>query len=184
MYTQYYSPADAFVYLSKDGSNLLQLDKIAGIGINESLDSTPIYGLGDSEFGFISQGNVIANGFIDINVIHVDYLKKSIDYILGISNDKNEDKKKITFASFKRMTASELSKLAYAENSNISGKINSIGRDIDISILLNNSNPLRPDIIPSRINLTNIVITGSSLNIISEQDGQIINRYFFIGKRK
>lgn len=157
-----------------------------GIGVNESLDSIPVYGLGNSEFGFISQGNVIMNGFIDINIIHIDYLKRSIEFVYGSNVDtkKEKQKEKITIAEFKQMSASDVTALAYAESKNTSGKINSMYRDFDISIILNNSNPSRQDNTSSRLDLKNLVIIGSSLNIISEQDGQLVNRYFFMGKRK
>jgi hypothetical protein len=68
MYNQYYSAADCNVYISK-GDNTIALDKMAGIMISEELSSYPIYGLGNSYFGFTTRGNYVVNGLLDINFI-------------------------------------------------------------------------------------------------------------------
>lgn len=182
-YTQYYSSSDVFIYLL-GGDKILHLDKANGIGVTESLDSFPTYGLGDSEFAFVNQGNVIVNGFIDVNLIHTDYLSKSVEYLFSDKKIDNPAQRQLTLKQLRNMSAEELEKFALGTTTGNTRKLQNIKRGFTINVVFNNTTPLRPDISPSNISLYQCVMLDNGIQVASENDGQIVNRYRFVAKRK
>ncbi len=183
-YTQYYSSSDVFIYLL-GGGKTLHLDKANGIGFAESLDSFPTYGLGDSEFAFINQGNVIVNGYIDVNLIHTDYINKTIEYLFSDTNIDNKAARKLTLKDLRDMSVAELEAFAMGGSSlGKSRKLQGIKRGFTINVIFNNTTPLRPDISPSSIVFYECVMLDNGIQVASENDGQIVNRYRFAAKRK
>lgn len=81
-YEQYYTSSDCSVFIeSEQGSELILLDKLKSVGFSENLSSEPIYGIGNSKFGFISQGNILVNGALELNFIDPNYLYKTLQFI-------------------------------------------------------------------------------------------------------
>ena len=79
-YDNYYTGSDVFVYLqTKDNSQQIYLDQLYGFAYQEMTTATPIYGLGDSEYGFISKGNTLLRFSIDVNMIHEKYMVQAIN---------------------------------------------------------------------------------------------------------
>lgn len=79
-YDNYYTGSDVFLYIqSKESYEQIYLDKLYGFSYQEMTTATPIYGLGDSEFGFISKGNTLMRFAIDVNMIHEKYMVQAIN---------------------------------------------------------------------------------------------------------
>lgn len=182
-YVQYYSSSDVFIYMHNN-DKVLHLDKANGIGYSEGLDSFPTYGIGDSEFAFINQGNVIVNGYIDVNLIHSDYINKAVNYIYSSEEFNNKVKRGITLKDLREMSIRQMRTFATGESESNSSKLQNITRGFSLKIVFNNSTPLRPDIGPSNVSFYECVFLDNGMQVASEQDGQIVNRYRFVAKRR
>lgn len=190
MYNQYYSAADCNVYISK-GDNTIALDKMAGIMISEELSSYPIYGLGNSYFGFTTRGNYVVNGLLDINFIHASYLTNAIKS-LEIDKAKDSKAEKATKklgskTDYFSMTVEEIKSLKTQLNSFEKANAESIGiaylkSGFNITLIFDNSSNLRDDKLASTITISNCRIIASDLTAAVGEDQQVIRRYRFIGQ--
>lgn len=190
MYNQYYSAADCTVYIAK-GENLIMLDKLAGVMVSEELSSYPIYGLGNSYFGFTTRGNYVVNGLLDINFIHSSYLTNAIKSLsvdkIQIAKAEKAEKKLESKKDYFSMTADEIKGLKTQLNSFNKSTAESDGiaylkSGFDIKIVFDNSSNLRDDVLASSILISNCRIIASDITASVAEDQQIIRRYRFIGQ--
>jgi hypothetical protein len=80
---QYYSASDASIFIMNPSSGKsIHLDKANGIQISSSRKTTPIYALGHPEYAFLASGNIIIEGFLEINFIHQEYLARALTNVL------------------------------------------------------------------------------------------------------
>jgi hypothetical protein len=191
MYNQYYSAADCTVYVSKNSGEQILLDKLAGIMISEELSSYPIYGLGNSYFGFTTRGNYVVNGLLDINFIHASYLTNAIKSLdinkVQIAQAAKAEKKLGSKKDYFSMTADEIKGLKTQLNSfdkpiGTSEGIAYLKSGFDITIVFDNSSNLRDDVLSSFIVIKNCRIIASDITASVAEDQQIIRRYRFIGQ--
>ena len=195
-YDNYYSGSDAFVYFeSKNNDNQVYLDKLYGIGYRDSISSMPIYGLGDSEFAFISKGNVILSFSLDVNVIHENYLTQAIHYAFGnITSEgaKPYDKNDFSFAELNTRSIAQLQKNASIITDE-TGKIltskrihtallHELPRYFTTRVVFNNSQPLHIDEKSSGFLIIDCVVISKESETYIDKDGQMIQRYNFVGK--
>ncbi len=200
MYNQYYSSADVTLYLSKN-DNMILIDKLNGVMLSEELSSMPVYGLGDSYFGFTTRGNYIINGLIDINFIHASYLVnaiKSLNSTPSASKDNAvkqlSDINSVSILSVEELNALKI--LAKSEKLQFSTQNNSFGQSsvssdgiaylksgFDIIISFNSSTNLRQDSLASEIRIENCRIISSDITTSVNDDSQIVRRYRFIGQK-
>ena len=84
-YTQFFTSADCTVFVeSATGSQQpVMLDTLASISFSEHLTSIPIFGISNPKFGFISSGNSICEGTIQINFLDPNYLYKALNYVVN-----------------------------------------------------------------------------------------------------
>lgn len=82
-YEKYYSSSDCTVFIESPYglSEPVLLDKLKTVAYSESLSSQPVYGIGESRYGFLSQGNLIVNGILELNWTHPNYLFIALRYI-------------------------------------------------------------------------------------------------------
>lgn len=195
-YDNYYSGSDAFVYLeSKNNDSQVYLDKLYGIGYRDSISSMPIYGLGDSEFAFISKGNVILSFSLDVNVIHENYLTQAVHYAFG--NIKAEAAKSnpiqdISFSDLNKRSIQQLQKNAdilVGETGKIltskrihTALLHELPRYFTTRVVFNNSQPLHVDERSSGFLIIDCVVISKESETYIDKDGQMIQRYNFVGK--
>lgn len=195
-YDNYYSGSDAFVYFeSKNNDNQVYLDKLYGIGYRDSISSMPIYGLGDSEFAFISKGNVILSFSLDVNVIHENYLTQAIHFAAGNIRKEAAQPIDLTSVSFDDLSTRSIGQLrrieAIAVNNN--GKIleskrihtallHELPRYFTTRVIFNNSQPLHVDEKSSGFLIIDCVVISKESETYIDKDGQMIQRYNFVGK--
>lgn len=92
-YQRFYSASDVQIVISdSDSKELLTLDLATGIGFNESAPMEPIYGLSYSLPSFFVRKNSIVTGFIGIAYKYEAYLRKTINYVNGISESASTTK--------------------------------------------------------------------------------------------
>ena len=195
-YDNYYSGSDAFVYLeSKNNDNQVYLDKLYGIGYRDSISSMPIYGLGNSEFAFVSKGNVILSFSLDVNVIHENYLTQAVHYAFG--NIKAEASKSnpiqdIPFSDLSKRSIQQLQKNAdilVGETGKIltskrihTALLHELPRYFTTRVVFNNSQPLHVDERSSGFLIIDCVVISKESETYIDKDGQMIQRYNFVGK--
>lgn len=195
-YDNYYSGSDAFVYLeSKNNDSQVYLDKLYGIGYRDSISSMPIYGLGDSEFAFISKGNVILSFSLDVNVIHENYLTQAVHYAFGnikAEAAKSNPIKDISFSDLSKRGVQQLQKNAdilVGETGKIltskrihTALLHELPRYFTTRVVFNNSQPLHVDERSSGFLIIDCVVISKESETYIDKDGQMIQRYNFVGK--
>ena len=195
-YDNYYSGSDAFVYLeSKNNNSQVYLDKLYGIGYRDSISSMPIYGLGDSEFAFISKGNVILSFSLDVNVIHENYLTQAVHYAFGnikAEAAKSNPIKDISFSDLSKRGVQQLQKNAdilVGETGKIltskrihTALLHELPRYFTTRVVFNNSQPLHVDERSSGFLIIDCVVISKESETYIDKDGQMIQRYNFVGK--
>lgn len=195
-YDNYYSGSDAFVYLeSKNNDSQVYLDKLYGIGYRDSISSMPIYGLGDSEFAFISKGNVILSFSLDVNVIHENYLTQAVHYAFGnikAEAAKSNPIKDISFSDLSKRGVQQLQKNAdilVGETGKIltskrihTALLHELPRYFTTRVVFNNSQPLHVDEKSSGFLIIDCVVISKESETYIDKDGQMIQRYNFVGK--
>ncbi len=191
LYNQYYSSADCYVYLESNNGRIF-LDRINGVMVQEELTSYPIYGIGANTFGFVTQGNYLATGFIDINFSHSTYLTYTIQQLMenkdlaaalnsqtgNIDNVTEEDLSKMSIEDMLNLKLVRDYGSKYAETDGIL----SLPSGWDIIIDIDNSNQMKVDGFASTIKISNCKITKSSVGTSVNDDSQIVRRYSFIAK--
>lgn len=191
LYNQYYSSADCYVYLESINGRIF-LDRINGVMVQEELTSYPIYGIGTNTFGFVTQGNYLATGFIDINFSHSTYLTYTIQQLMenkdleaalnsrtgNIDNATEEDLSKMSIEDMLNLKLVRDYNSKYAETDGIL----SLPSGWDIIIDIDNSNQMKVDGFASTIKISNCKITKSSVGTSVNDDSQIVRRYSFIAK--
>lgn len=178
LYNKYYSSSDCMIYIED-----IWLDKVSGIGINESLSSVPIYTIGNSRYSFLSRGNNIVTGFISINKCTKDYLPRVLENI-----NKNSEFRKLTPYEQMQLTSEELrvykEKEAAMESGKVSNKSVLDWADLDafnITISYNNGDPTMAGV-KQYVDIQEIRIIGFETSIDIGSDGQLIDGYRFIAK--
>ena len=195
-YDNYYSGSDAFVYLeSKNNDSQVYLDKLYGIGYRDSISSMPIYGLGDSEFAFISKGNVILSFSLDVNVIHENYLTQAVHYAFGnikAAAAKPYNRNDFSFSDLNKRSVAQLQQNASIITDE-TGKIltpkrihtallHELPRYFTTRVVFNNSQPLHVDEKSSGFLIIDCVMISKESETYIDKDGQMIQRYNFVGK--
>jgi len=195
-YDNYYSGSDAFIYFeSKNNDNQVYMDKLYGFGYRDSISSMPIYGLGNSEFAFVSRGNVILSFSIDVNVIHENYLTQAIHYAVGNITKVDAKKTDLTNFSFADLNRRSLSQLAKEElivseytNDILKSKkiytplLHKLPRYFTTRVIFNNSKHLHVDEKSSGFLIVDCVVISKESETYIDKDGQMIQRYNFVGK--
>lgn len=195
-YDNYYSGSDAFIYFeSKNNDNQVYMDKLYGFGYRDSISSMPIYGLGNSEFAFVSRGNVILSFSIDVNVIHENYLTQAIHYSAGNITKVNAqptDFKDFSFADLNRRSLSQLSQEALIDSEYTGALLQSkkihtpllhkLPRGFTTRVIFNNSKHLHVDERSSGFLIIDCVVISKESETYIDKDGQMIQRYNFVGK--
>lgn len=178
LYNKYYSSSDCMIYIED-----IWLDKVSGIGINESLSSVPIYTIGNSRYSFLSRGNNIVTGFISINKCTKDYLPRVLENI-----NKNSEFRKLTPYEQMQLTSEELrvykEKEAAMESGKVSNKSVLDWADLDtfnITISYNNGDPTMAGV-KQYVDIQEIRIIGFETSIDIGSDGQLIDGYRFVAK--
>lgn len=194
-YDNYYTGSDVFLYFeSKQNTNQVHLDKMYGFGYRDNISSMPIYGLGKSEFAFVSKGNVLCSFSIDINMLHENYLTQAIHFAAGNIKNITPDisEAKISFNDLNKRSIAQLNSTNGIISDN-SGKILStrriypallheLPRYFTTRIIFNNSKALQVDEHSSGFIIEDCVLLSREVDVGIDKDGQIINRYTFIGK--
>lgn len=193
-YEKYYTGSDVFVYLvANDDSEIIYLDKLAGISINEQISAKPIYGLGDSEFGFVSQGNTVLYINLDVNFIHDMYIPNAI---ARVSNHKIRKAKPdpsnagllvqddgLSFYNISSMSISQLTELRDRKSArSATSKLHSMPRNFKLTIAFNNATPMQQDNMASTIYIKDCVPLARGIESFIDADGQLIHRFSLIGK--
>ena len=178
LYNKYYSSSDCMIYIED-----IWLDKVSGIGINESLSSVPIYTIGNSRYSFLSRGNNMVTGFISINKCNKDYLPRVLDNI-----NKTSEFRRLTPYEQMQLTSEELrvykEKEAAMEIGKVSNKSVLDWADLDtfnITIAYNNGDPTM-SVVRQYVDIQEIriIVFETSVDIVS--DGQLVDGYRFIAK--
>jgi hypothetical protein len=193
LYNQYYSSADCIVsMLAKRTGNEIILDKLNGILLAEESTAYPIYGLGDSKLGFITQGNYLVNGFIDINFIHATYLSNVISKLNQAPNKASKDQKVLdtldSIEDLANLSIEDLVGLKLARDQQVTvGKKNGIMEQrlevpFNIKVVMDNSSVLRKDNLASEFIIEDVRILSSELATSVTDESQVVRRYKFIAR--
>ena len=179
LYTKYFSSSDFNIYIGD-----ILIDRAAGIAINETLTSTPIYTIGNSRYDFLARGNVLTNGIIRINKAEKDYLARVIAHYRGRTNEF----KFLSPYEQIQLTSDELAKyrkqLKEYQNEQVSAKSVLDWADLGsftINMVYNNSDAVTEGI-QQRISIVECRIVGYENSVDIGSDGQLIDGYKFIAK--
>lgn len=196
LYNQYYSSADCTLSLSNKNGSEIQIDKLNGVMFSEELTSYPIYGLGNSKFGFVTQGNYLVTGFIDINFIHATYMTNAIK---AINQAATEPKNAVVMNDISDAASSvdgaeriidfsiedlKTFKIQRDEKAKFLNKNGIVGQKLpfSIKIRLDNSSNLRDDNLASVFIIEDVKIIGSEMATSVNDESQIVRRYKFIAR--
>ena len=190
LYNQYYSSADCYVYLIRGGQQIY-LDKLNGIMIEEESTSYPVYGLGDSKFGFITQGNYIVSGYIDLNMCHTSYMTFAIQEVMKNSaieelikperNIENVSEGELHYMSLEEIKDLKLVRDYQANVVETSGMV-TLPYGFNILVEFDNSNNIKNDGFASSIQIQDCKLIKSSIGTSVNDDSQVVRRYTFLGK--
>nr|DAS92954.1 MAG TPA: hypothetical protein [Caudoviricetes sp.] len=179
LYTKYYSSSDFNIYIGD-----ILIDRAAGVGISESLTSSPIYTIGNSRYDFLARGNVIVSGIIRINKAEKNYLAKAISHY----RNRSIEFKFLSPYEQIQLTSEELAnyrkKLKEYNEGQVSAKSvldwADLG-DFTIHMVYNNSDPVTEGV-QQRISIVECRIVGYEHSVDIGSDGQLIDGYKFIAK--
>lgn len=179
LYTKYFSSSDFNIYIGD-----ILMDRAAGIALNETLTSTPIYTIGNSRYDFLARGNVLTNGVIRINKAEKDYLARVIAHYRGRTNEF----KFLSPYEQIQLTSDELAKykkqLKEYQNEQVSAKSVLDWADLGsftINMVYNNSDAVTEGV-QQRISIVECRIVGYEHSVDIGSDGQLIDGYKFIAK--
>ncbi len=196
LYNQYYSSADCTLSLFNKNGSEIQIDKLNGVMFSEELTSYPIYGLGNSKFGFVTQGNYLVTGFMDINFIHAAYMTNAIN---AINQAATEPKNTVVMNNISDAALSvdgaeriidfsiedlKTFKIQRDEKAKFLNKNGIVGQKLpfSIKIRLDNSSNLRDDNLASVFTIEDVKIIGSEMATSVNDESQIVRRYKFIAR--
>lgn len=183
-YTQYYTASDCTVFLEHPSNGrVIQLDKMSGIGFTESLSSTPYYGVGNSKFGFLSRGNLIVEGVLQLNFTNQRYLFNAIQYIFGSSSvEVNPDV--MTSKSFAALSNDSIKsvKSKRLQETLASKGIHQYSSGFNVKIVFNNGFLYHTDQ-NKTIRIKGVKIVASDLMASTDNDdAQILKVYRFLAR--
>jgi hypothetical protein len=187
-FTQYYTSSDCSVFLEHpEGSCApILLDRLTAIGYNTELSSEPIFGLNNSLYGFMSQGNLYVQGQLILNFVHPNYLSIVIDNALRDGKIPSKIKLPVDLTNFVDMSDTELKDAKEAnkkarDQRQYSTSLHKYPQNFNLRIVLNNSFLYTQD--QDKVFLIRgIKITGNSLTLSStgqEGDNNILDIYTF-----
>ena len=190
LYTHYYTSADAKVFIS-GSSNIVNIDKIVGIGYDYSITSAPIYTLGLSEPAFYSRGNSLGQGMLLLPFVDNLYLKSMLQFAFGeaVPMDLQKstlseleggsvDWSKASDSDFRTFATSAITNSVKERIVDI-GTISSL---FDIMIVLDNTNSYYLSE-PKALVLKGCKLVGESMDLSSSQDGLVSTGYKFYFKK-
>ena len=186
---QYFSASDASVFIEGPSGKRIQIDKADGIQLSSSRRITPVYSLGNPEYAFLATGNVIAEGFLEINFIHESYLIKALDYVSGNIDAAIEVPENTTQAEWNSMSSEEMMKMAESqEKSYNNGRYSTasiVYMNDPVSIILEfNLNKYGDGSKRSEVVIEGCRFISESIGASIKNEGNIKEGYSFIGKRK
>lgn len=178
-YSRYYTSSDVTVYI-EGPRNIVMLDTLHTVGWKDNTTAGPIYGVGNSYFGFSNVGNVLVNGVLEINFTHDEYLKTILDYVNG-NNPKygNVDLRK----DFNNMSTQQL--LEYKAEKLRENKSNNVSTGIltypqfNIRVVFNNGSLYHGDQ-NKEFYIRGCKIVSSTMHTGASSPGQVVQTFSFI----
>lgn len=183
-YSQFYTASDCSVYIQNPAgfNQPILLDKLAGIGYNESLSSTPYYGVGNSKFGFLSKGNLLIEGVLQLNYVHQRYLFTAIEHVLATSSNVI-DPSTLTAKEMSGLTDIQIANIKKnKDNPKFSRGIHEYSSNFDLKIVLNNGFLYHTD--EDKIILIKgcKIVTSDMSTSVDNSDSQIMKIYKFLAR--
>lgn len=186
-YTQYYTSSDVNLLLEVPSSpNPILLDKLRTIAFNESLSVAPIYGVNKNRFGMLSSGNLLVNGYFELNFIHPLYLKTALTELARGANPlASRPPREIIFNDdvstvSKNVADKKLADIAELQ-ANATG-IDTFPEGFNLRIVFNNGNMIYQDASKS-ILIEYVKITGSQMTSSVSMDGNVSIAYQFLARQ-
>ncbi len=189
-YEKYYTSSDCTVFIehAEGLTEPVLLDKLATVGFKEDLNSQPVYGIGNSKFGFLSQGNLIINGVLQFNFVHPNYLYTTLKYLQDGGKVVEEGISAETLESFAAKQSEELRanraalKEALKKNNLKFGlSILDYPSNFNIRIVFNNGFLYDSDT-DKVVLLKGVKITGKQQSVASASDDPIDQTYMFLAR--
>jgi len=189
-YTNYYTSSDTFLYVEASSSALtggsqIWIDKLDTIAFNESISGSPIYGIGQPEFGFSNLGNIIVSGEISIRFTDENYLVTAIKKVVtgetrSVASQKNNAKNAMRSSATVDQTRA-------LKNSAEEADILSNSRILDLPyyfnfrLVFNNENQYHKDISKTLV-IKDVRILSSQIVSSVSLTGPVNTKYNFIAR--
>lgn len=186
MYDFYFTASDCNVYLINPLiDRKIQIDKAIGIGWSQTISSSPIYTLGNSEPSFFSRGNSLVQGSIELAFKSTEYMGTAFKYLTG--RDALEAKKKELMNDKQEFTSTEaaylyttLEAMTTIDSTEIS--LSNIDAPLNIEVVFDNSNELSDSSTSSNIIIKGVKFISSGTAIHSGNEQALTYRYAFMAK--
>lgn len=185
-FTNYYTSSDTLVFIesgrSGSGSTPVLIDKLSHIRFQEGLTARPVYGIGNSIFGFTNIGNNIVTGEISIRFIHPDYILNAVRSALG--QQAPSERRPMTATEFKTLPATEIEKRKAEEalSERLEGSsILSIPFYFNLRVVFNNGNAFHEDV-NKDILIQDVRLLGGGLSSSTAESGPVNRTYKFIAR--
>lgn len=185
-FTNYYTSADTLVFIEAGrvgaGSVPVLLDKLSHIRFQEGITGRPVYGIGNSIFGFTNIGNNIVSGEISLRFIHPDYMLNAVRSALG--NPVVKTKENLTLQQFAKLDPLEVEKIRAEEalSRRLEGSsLMNIPFYFNIRLVFNNGNAYHEDISKSMI-IQDVRLLGSGMSSSVAESGPVNRTYKFIAR--
>lgn len=188
-YKKYFTSADCNVYFTNIQDNKqIHIDEAAAIGFNNSVSRVPIYGLGQTLFNFVSRGNILVTGQLNLNFVSDEYLKAAINYVYNKTDNtarltQLRDRLKNNTTASVKLTREEWAELALLENLQkeaLTKDISSMYDPINIQIVFDNTDTSKSST-PKTIVLEHVIFTNHT-NSVQQSDSIVGDGYQFIAK--
>lgn len=199
-YTQFYTSADVSVFMedsagtgSQQDEPQVMIDTALSVGWSETLSSFGVYGIGEQRFGFLSKGNLMVQGALEISFTHDEYIKTIIDSVKsGPMADLASEEDLVNLledSSFADMQTGQyrLKKRLFDKlNTSLSATAPGTGiQDLqsgwDLRVVFNNSNHHHLDE-NKQFLIKDCTIVGSTIQVATGSSGQISQIYSFVAR--
>lgn len=186
-YQQYYTSSDCTVFV-EDGQGKAQpvlLDKLRTVAFSERLTSEPVYGIGNSRYGFVSQGNLIINGVLEFNFSHPNYLAQTLAFIEKGGQETADFQEDLDFTALSLQSDEQLTqakqKLARKIQRKYANSIHKYPQNFTLRIVLNNGFMYKEDKDKVFL-LRGVKILGNELPISTSSDDPLVQAYAFVAR--
>lgn len=185
-FTNYYTSSDTLLFIEAgkygSGATPVLIDKLAHIRFQEGITGRPVYGIGNSVFGFTNIGNNIVSGEISIRFIHPDYIVNAVRSALG--QGASTDISPMSPEEFKTADASEIEKRKAEEalSKRLEGSsLLNIPFYFNMRLVFNNGNAYHEDV-SKDIVIQDVRLLGSGLSSSTAESGPVNRTYKFIAR--